>query len=91
MADIRNTQEIFGDFIGGLLSMGERGVEALIITRAIARSLIRKGVLTEQELLDTMREILTQEVEKSQESQFVLEKYKELLESLSHGGGSAGQ
>jgi hypothetical protein len=38
-----------------------------------------------------MREILTQEVEKSQESQFVLEKYKELLESLSHGGGSAGQ
>ncbi|GIK65276.1 MAG: hypothetical protein DPW16_04290 [Chloroflexi bacterium] len=88
MADIRNTQEIFGDFIGSLLTMGERGVEALIITRAVARSLIRKGILTEQELLDTMREILAQEVAKNQESQFVMEKYKELLESLGRGGAT---
>lgn len=87
MADIRNTQEIFGDFVGSLLTMGERGVEALVLTRAVARSLIRKGILTEQELLDTMREILAQEVAKNQESQFVMEKYKELLESLSRSNG----
>ncbi len=81
MEDIRNTQEVVGDFFGGLASLGARGIDGLIIARAVARLLIRKGILTEDEILDMMREIATQELEKS-DTVFVLEAYKEILTRL---------
>jgi hypothetical protein len=82
MSDIRNTQEIFTDLFGGLTDLGARGVDALIIGRAIARLLIQKGILSEDEVVETMRDVLTQEVEKKTESPFVLETYKNILEKL---------
>jgi hypothetical protein len=82
MADIRTTQEVFGDLFGGLASLGARGIDGLIIARALARTLIRKGILTEEELMQVMREIVAHEVEKNDDTQFVLETYKEILERL---------
>jgi hypothetical protein len=87
MADIRNTQEMIGDFFGGLASLGAHGVDALIIARALARLLIRKGILTEAEMVSTMREIATQEIEKA-DTIFVLEAYKEILSRLDKDPGS---
>ena len=87
MADIRNTQEMVGDFFGGLASLGARGVDGLIIARAVARLLIRKGILTEDEVLEAMREIATQELEKA-DTIFVLEAYKEILNRLDGGSDS---
>ncbi|NDJ84374.1 MAG: hypothetical protein GYB66_00670 [Chloroflexi bacterium] len=81
MADIRNTQEIVGDFFGGLASLGAHGVDGLIISRALARLLIRKGILNEDEVMSTMREIATQEIEKA-DTVFVLEAYREILSRL---------
>jgi hypothetical protein len=80
MSDIRTTQEVLGDFVGGLLSLGERGVDALVIARALARALIRKGILTEAELLAIMREIVASEVEKNKDAPFVMAVYKEILD-----------
>lgn len=79
--DIRTTQEMVGDFFGGMISLGARGVDGLIIARAIARLLIRKGILSEAELLETMREIATQEIEKA-DTLFVMEAFKEILNRL---------
>ncbi len=81
MADIRNTQEMVGDFFGGLASLGARGVDGLIIARAVVRLLIRKGILGEDEVMEAMREIATQEIEKA-DTIFVLEAYKEILNRL---------
>lgn len=78
MSDPRNTQEIFGDFFGGLTSLGARGVDGLIIARAVARLLIQKGILTEEEVLQSMREIATQELEKA-DTVFLVETYREIL------------
>ena len=84
MADIRNTQEMVGDFFGGLASLGARGVDGLIIARAVVRLLIRKGILSEEEVLTEMRDIATQELEKA-DTIFVLEAYKEILKRLDNG------
>lgn len=84
MADIRNTQEMVGDFFGGLASLGARGVDGLIIARAVVRTLIRKGILTEDEVLEAMRDIATQELDKA-DTIFVLEAYKEILNRLDSG------
>lgn len=81
MADIRNTQEMVGDFFGGLASLGARGVDGLIIARAVVRLLIRKGILSEDEVMEAMREIATQEIEKA-DTIFVLEAFKEILNRL---------
>lgn len=78
MADPRNTQEIMGDFFGGLTSLGARGIDALIIARAITRLLIAKGILTEDEVLTAMREVATQELEKA-DTVFLVEAYREIL------------
>lgn len=78
-SDPRNTQEIVGDFFGGLTSLGARGVDALIIARAVARLLIQKGILTEEEVLQSMRHIATQELEKA-DTVFLVEAYREILE-----------
>ena len=87
MADMRNTQEMVGDFFGGMASLGARGVDGLIIARAVARLLIRKGILTEDEVLESMREIATQELEKA-DTIFVLEAYKEILNRLESSSDS---
>ena len=84
MADIRNTQEMVSDFFGGMASLGARGVDGLIIARAVVRLLIRKGILNEDEVLEEMREIATQELDKA-DTIFVLEAYKEILNRLDSG------
>lgn len=80
MPDMRTTQEIFTDLFGGLTDLGARGVDGFILARSAIRLLIQKGILTEEELLQTMREILAHEVEKNSDSTFVIETYKEMLE-----------
>lgn len=79
--DIRTTQEMVGDFFGGMISLGARGVDGLIIARAVVRLLVRKGILTEAEIMETMREIATQEIEKA-DTLFVMEAFKEILNRL---------
>lgn len=85
MKDIRTTQEIFGDLFGGLASLGARGVDGLIIARAIARLLIQKGIITEDEMVEMMRDIATRELERSEDTEFVLETYREVLNRLDSG------
>ena len=82
MADIRSTQEIFGDLFGGLASLGARGVDGLIIARAVAKLLIQKGLLTEEELINMMREIALTELERNEDTEFVIQTYREVLERL---------
>lgn len=82
MADIRSTQEIFGDLFGGLASLGARGVDGLIIARAIAKLLIQKGLLTEEELINMMREIALTELERDEDTEFVMQTYREVLTRL---------
>ena len=79
MSDPRNTQEVVGDFFGGLTSLGARGVDGLIIARAVAKLLIKKGILTEEEVLESMREIALQELEKA-DTVFLVETYRAILE-----------
>lgn len=82
MADIRSTQEIFGDLFGGLASLGARGVDGLIIARAIAKLLIQKGLLTEEELINMMREIAMTELERNEDTEFVMQTYREVVTRL---------
>ncbi|PJF44568.1 MAG: hypothetical protein CUN55_03290 [Phototrophicales bacterium] len=81
MTDNRNTQEIVTDFFGGLTSLGARGVDGLIIARAVVRLLIQKGILSEDEMVAMMREVATQELEKA-DTIFLLEAFKEILSRL---------
>lgn len=81
MSDSRNTQEIMGDFFGGLTSLGARGIDGLIIARAVTRLLIQKGILSEDEVLGAMREVAEQELEKA-DTIFLLEVYREILARL---------
>jgi hypothetical protein len=82
--DIRNTQEIFGDLFGGLASLGARGIDGLIIARALARLLIQKGMITEDEMVEMMRNIATKELERNEDTKFVLQTYQEVLNRLDH-------
>lgn len=79
MADIRSTQEIFGDLFGGLASLGARGLDGLIIARALAKLLIQKGILTEEEVLNMMREIALNELERNEDTEFVMQTYQEVV------------
>lgn len=82
MADIRNTQEIFGDLFGGLASLGARGVDGLIMSRALARLMISKGVMTKDEYIETMRKVAQEELERDNNSTFLIETYQEILKRL---------
>lgn len=88
MADARNTQEMVGDLFGGLASLGAHGVDALVVARTMARLLVRKGILDEDEMIQIMREIVTEEIEKS-DTIFVAEAYKEILARLDSSDGSS--
>jgi hypothetical protein len=82
MADIRNTQEIFGDLFGGLASLGARGVDGLIMSRALARLMISKGVMTKDEYIETMRKVAQEELERDTNNTFLIETYQEILKRL---------
>lgn len=82
MADIRNTQEIFGDLIGGLASLGQRGVDGLIMARAMARLMIEKGIITREEYIETMKVIVREEMARHDNSTFLNETYKALIRGL---------
>ena len=79
MADVRNTQEIFGDLFGGLASLGARGVDGLIMARALARLMIDKGIITREEYIECMKEVVEEEKEREGNTTFLLETYQEIV------------
>ncbi|MFP4321131.1 MAG: hypothetical protein ACLFTK_01615 [Anaerolineales bacterium] len=80
--DMRNTQEIFGDLFGGLASLGARGVDGLVMARAMARLMIQKGLITKEEYIDTMKEIVEEEKDRDTNTTFLIETYEEILKRL---------
>ncbi|MBN1201686.1 MAG: hypothetical protein JXJ20_07520 [Anaerolineae bacterium] len=81
--DIRTTQEIFGDLFGGLASLGARGVDGLVIAKALARLLIQQGVIEKQTFIETMRQVAREELEESDDiSNFLGEVFAEILGQL---------
>ena len=82
MDDIRNTQEIFGDLFGGLASLGARGVDGLIMARAMARLMIDKGIITREEYIETMKKIAKEELDRDGNTTFLVETYQEILKRL---------
>ena len=82
MSDIRSTQEIFGDLFGGLASLGARGVDGLIMARAMARLMIEKGLITREEYIETMKAVVKEELERDENSTFLIETYEEIVKRL---------
>jgi hypothetical protein len=81
--DIRTTQEIFGDMLGGLASLGARGVDGFVIAKALARLLIQQGVIDKETFIATMREVAQEELEESDEiTTFLGETFTEILDEL---------
>jgi hypothetical protein len=81
--DIRTTQEIFGDMLGGLASLGARGVDGFVIAKALARLLIQQGVIDKETFIATMREVAQEELEESDEiTTFLGETFTEILDGL---------
>ena len=81
--DIRTTQEVFGDLIGGLASLGARGVDGFVIAKALARLLIQQGVISKEIFIETMRQVAAEEMEESEEiTQFLSQTYTEILDQL---------
>lgn len=81
--DIRTTQEIFGDLFGGLATLGARGVDGLVIAKALARLLIQQGIISREIFIETMREVAKEELEESDEiSTFLSTTYTEILDQL---------
>lgn len=80
--DLRNTQEIFGDLFGGLASLGARGVDGLVMSRALARLLIRKGLIDKEEYIDTMKKVVQEEKERDDTTTFLVETYEQIRKRL---------
>ena len=80
--DMRNTQEIFGDLFGGLASLGARGVDGLIMARAMARLMIEKGIITREEYIETMKAVVKEEIERDENTTFLVETYQEIVKRL---------
>jgi hypothetical protein len=80
--DARNTQEIFGDLFGNLVSLGARGVDGLIMARAMARLMIEKGIITREEYVATMKVVVQEELERDENTEFLIETYQSLIKSL---------
>lgn len=81
MSDPRNTQEIFGDLFGGLASLGARGVDGLIMARAMARLMIDKGIISRDEYIETMKAVIREELGR-EENTFLNETYMAIIRSL---------
>ena len=82
MKDVRNTQEIFGDLFGGLASLGARGVDGLIMARAMARLMIEKGIITREEYIATMQQIVNEELDQDENTAFLIETYHQIIKRL---------
>jgi hypothetical protein len=81
--DIRTTQEIFGDLFGGLASLGARGVDGLVIAKALARLLIQQGIISRETFIATMREVAKEEMEDADDiSNFLSATFTEILAQL---------
>jgi hypothetical protein len=81
--DLRTTQETFGDLIGGLASLGARGVDGFVIAKALARLLIQQGVISKETFIATMSEVAKEELEESDElSNFLGQTFSEILDQL---------
>jgi hypothetical protein len=81
--DIRTTQEIFGDLIGGLASLGARGVDGFVIAKALARLLIQQGIINKETFVATMHEVAKEELEESDElSNFLGQTFSQILDQL---------
>jgi hypothetical protein len=80
--DTRNTQEIFGDLFGGLASLGARGVDGLIMARALARLLIQKGLITKDEYIETMKAVAQEEIDRDGNTTFLVETYQQIMKRL---------
>jgi hypothetical protein len=81
--DIRTTQEIFGDLFGGLATLGARGVDGLVIAKALARLLIQQGIISREIFIETMRQVAKEELEESDDiSTFLSTTYTEILDQL---------
>ncbi|MBI5957332.1 MAG: hypothetical protein HY866_01260 [Chloroflexi bacterium] len=79
--DIRTTQEIFGDLIGGLASLGARGVDGFVIAKALARLLIQQGIINKETFVATMNQVAKEELEESDElSNFLSETFSQILD-----------
>lgn len=82
MSDLRTTQEIFGDLFSGLASLGARGVDGLVMSRALARLLINKNLITKEEYIETMKAIVEEEKEREANTTFLLEAYEQIIQRL---------
>jgi hypothetical protein len=81
--DPRTTQEIFGDLFGGLATLGARGVDGLVIAKALARLLIQQGIIKKEVFIETMREVAKEELEESDEiNNFLTATFTEILGQL---------
>lgn len=81
--DIRTTQEIFGDLFGGLASLGARGVDGLVIAKALARLLIQQGIISKDTFIATMKDVAVEELEESEDiTHFLSATYTEILDQL---------
>jgi hypothetical protein len=81
--DIRTTQEIFGDLLGGLMSLGVRGVDGFVIAKAMARLLIQQGIIDRERFIATMSEVANEELEGATDvSTFLSETFTEILGQL---------
>lgn len=69
--------------LGGLASMGARGVDGFVIAKALARLLIQQGILNKETFIATMSEVAKEELEGSDEiTTFLGETFSEILEQL---------
>jgi hypothetical protein len=80
--DLRNTQEIFGDLFGGLASLGARGVDGLIMAAALARLMIEKGLITQDEFIKTMYVVAEEELNRDKNTTFLIETLQDVLKRL---------
>src|SRR5690606_8101907 len=81
--DIRTTQEIFGELVGGPASAGPRGVRGFVIAKALARLLIQQGVISRETFIETMRQVAREELEESDEiNKFLDTTFAQILDQL---------
>lgn len=82
MADPRNTQEMVGDFFAGITSLGASGVEGMVMARTVIRLLIEHNVITRDEYIDTMTAIVREELERDDNTTFLVESLQKILMDL---------
>lgn len=89
MADIRTTQEIFGDLFGGLVELGTQGFYGFVIANAVVELLVEKGIITKEEIGDKVRKLATEAVSNGDETDLVTQAYHEVLERMNRNRDQA--